>query len=187
MSFFWTAACVKIRPCYFRTKTHYLFKVNNRNSKKRGKIYWRCNLKLEACNFIKIIIVIIITIIIIIIIKIITQPWMLFTFSKTSLRRLGCRKIVTLKTSCWRLEDMSWRRLEDMSWTCLEDMSWRRYGDMFTGDIWSNNLNLNLTKLRFRNLYPTNSRQIQNGLIRTQLFRYSSYFETQVSCLFQEL
>ena len=52
-----------------------------------------------------------------------------FTFSKTSWRR----KIVTLKTSWRRLEDMSWRRLEDMSWRCLEDVLERN--KMFTGDI----------------------------------------------------
>ena len=68
---------------------------------------------------------------------------------KTSSRRLGRRKIVTLKTSSrrledmsWRcLEDMSWRRLEDMSWRCLEDMPWRPLKDfmetnkILTGDI----------------------------------------------------
>ena len=44
-------------------------------------------------------------------------------------RRLGRRKIVTLKTFWRRLEDMSWRRLEDISWRRLEDMSWRCLGD----------------------------------------------------------
>ena len=48
---------------------------------------------------------------------------------KTSSRRYGRRKIVTLKTSWWRLEDMSWRRLEDLSWRRLEDISWRRLED----------------------------------------------------------
>ena len=43
-----------------------------------------------------------------------------FTSSKTFWRRLGRRKIVTLKTSSRRLEDMSWRRLEDMSWRRLQ-------------------------------------------------------------------
>ena len=41
-------------------------------------------------------------------------------------KRLGRRKIVTLKTSWRRLEDLFWRRLEDISWRCLEDISWRR-------------------------------------------------------------
>ena len=52
------------------------------------------------------------------------------TSCKTSWRRLGRRKIVTLKTSWRRLKDISWRRLEEMSWRGLEDMSWRRLGDM---------------------------------------------------------
>ena len=37
-----------------------------------------------------------------------------FSSSKTSWRRLGRRRTVTLK--------MSWRPLEDMSWRCLEDV-----------------------------------------------------------------
>ena len=49
---------------------------------------------------------------------------------KTSWRRLGRRKIVTLNTSWRLLEDMSWRRLEDMSGRSLEDMSWRRLEDL---------------------------------------------------------
>ena len=70
-----------------------------------------------------------------------------FTSSKTSWRRLGRRKIVTLKTSSRRLEDMSWRRLQHvfsvtilrlarrledvledeklLRWRRLEDTSWR--------------------------------------------------------------
>ena len=55
------------------------------------------------------------------------------TSRKMSWRRLGRQKIVTLKTSWRRLEDMSWRRLEDMSWRCLEDVLERN--KMFTGDI----------------------------------------------------
>ena len=60
---------------------------------------------------------------------------------QASWRRLRRRKIVTLKTSWRRLEDMSWRRLDDMSWRCLEEMSWRRLEDIMetnkilTGDI----------------------------------------------------
>ena len=37
-------------------------------------------------------------------------------------RRLGERKVVTLKTSSRRLGDMPWRRLEDIPWRCLEDV-----------------------------------------------------------------
>ena len=52
---------------------------------------------------------------------------------KTSSGRLGRRKIVTLKTS--------WRRLEDMSWRCLEDMSWRPLKDfMETNKILTGNI-----------------------------------------------
>ena len=46
-------------------------------------------------------------------------------FSETVLRlprRLGQRKIVTLKMSSRRLEPMSWRRFEDMSWWRLENI-----------------------------------------------------------------
>ena len=46
---------------------------------------------------------------------------------KTSWRRLGRRKIVTLRTSWRRLEDMSWRHVLK---TCLEDIPWRHYGDI---------------------------------------------------------
>ena len=88
-----------------------------------------------------------------------------FTSSKTSWRHLvrclGRRKIVMLKTS--------WRRLEDMSWRCLEDISWRRLEDtmernkILTGDL--TNLYAYLTNLYFTNLYPTILRRIQNALI----------------------
>ena len=53
-----------------------------------------------------------------------------FTSFKTSSRCLGRRKLVTLKTSWRRLQDMSWRRLEDKSWRRLEDMSWRCLEDI---------------------------------------------------------
>ena len=99
---------------------------------------------------------------------------------KTSSRRLGRRKIVTLNTSWRLLEDMSWRRLEDMSWRSLEDMSWRCLEDMFwrrledtmernkilTGDL--TNLNMYLTNLYFTNLYLAILRRIHNALITTQ-------------------
>ena len=45
---------------------------------------------------------------------------------KTSSRRLGRQKIVTLKTF--------WRRLEDMSWRCLKDAL--ELNKMFTGDMY---------------------------------------------------
>ena len=37
-------------------------------------------------------------------------------------RHLERQKIVTLKTSSRRLEDISWRYLEDMSWRCLQNV-----------------------------------------------------------------
>ena len=59
-------------------------------------------------------------------------PWR--HLAKTFWRRLGRRKIVTLRPS--------WRRLEDMSWRCLEDISGRLLKDfmetnkILTGDIY---------------------------------------------------
>ena len=52
---------------------------------------------------------------------------------KTSSRHLGRRKIVTLKTSSRRLQDMSWRCLKDISWRRLQDVS--KPNKIFTGDI----------------------------------------------------
>ena len=45
-----------------------------------------------------------------------------FLSPKTSWRRLGRQKIVTLKTSRRLIEDMPWRRPEDMSWKHLQDV-----------------------------------------------------------------
>ena len=45
---------------------------------------------------------------------------------KASSRGLGRQKIVALKTSSRRLENISWRSLKDMSWRSLEDIPWRR-------------------------------------------------------------
>ena len=89
-------------------------------------------------------------------------------------RRLGRQKIVTLKKS--------WRRLEDVLKTCPEDVlkkcwrhilrtSWRHYGDKQNshwGYLYLTNLNVYLTNLYFTNLYLTILRRIQNSLIRTQ-------------------
>ena len=111
-------------------------------------------------------------------------------------RRLEGRKILTLRTSSKRLqdmsqrhlEDMSWRSLEDMSWRRLEDMSWRRLEDMswryvlktswrqtkclpgiFASDHGLlTNLNQYLTNLYLIKLYFTNLRRIQNASIRIQ-------------------
>ena len=45
-----------------------------------------------------------------------------FSSPKTSWRRLGRQKIVTLKTSRRLIEDMPWRRPEDMSRKHLQDV-----------------------------------------------------------------
>ena len=83
--------------------------------------------------------------------------------SKTSWRRLGRRKIVTLKTSWRRLQDMSWRRLEDV----LDiNKMFTRISVLIHGLL--RNLNQYLTNLYLTNLYFTNLRRIQNALIRTQ-------------------
>ena len=71
------------------------------------------------------------------------------TSCKTFWRRLGRRKIVTLTTSSWCVEDMSWRRLEDV----ISHLT---------------NLNVYLRNLYCTNLYLTNLSRIQNGLFRTQ-------------------
>ena len=95
---------------------------------------------------------------------------------RTSSRRLERRKIVTLKTSWRRLEDMFWRRLKGMSWRRLEEVleinkMFTRISVLIRGLL--RNLNQYLT-----NLYFTNLRKIQNALIRTQsaeLFRNRHY------------
>ena len=80
------------------------------------------------------------------------------TSRKTSWRRLGRRKIVTLKTSSRRLEDMSWRPLEDI----METKQNPYWGCLY--------LNMYLTNLYFKNLYLTILRRIQNTSIRTHHF-----------------
>ena len=108
---------------------------------------------------------------------------------KTSWRWLGRQKFVMLKTSSRRLKDISWRSLEDMSWNVLKTYS-KRLGDkknVSWGYLYLTNLNMYLTNLYFTNVYLTNLRPIQKAFIRTQKFRYLSYFETQAAFLFWEL
>ena len=87
---------------------------------------------------------------------------------KISWRRLGRRKIVTLKTSSIRLEDMSWRLLEDMSWRPLK-VWWRQTKYLLGISVYSSwdltNLNVYLTSLYFTNLYLTTLKRIQNALL----------------------
>ena len=104
---------------------------------------------------------------------------------KTSSRRLGRRKIVTLKMPSRRLEDIPWRRLEDMSWRRLEDISWRRLEEISWRRLQdvletkkclpgisvskkSKCVYFDLTNLYLTNLHLTNLRRIQNALVRTQ-------------------
>ena len=86
--------------------------------------------------------------------------------AKTSSIRLGRQKIVMLKTSSRRLEDMSWRLLEGISWRRLQDVS--EANKKFTGYLYLTNLNVYLTKSLFHKLYQRNLRQIQNASLRTQ-------------------
>ena len=107
------------------------------------------------------------------------------TSCKTSSRPLGRRKIVTLKTSWRRFEDISWRRLEDMSWkrledvlkTCLEDLLkilWRQTKYLQGISVYLSRdltkLNVYLTSLYFTNLYLTTLKRIQNALITGDWF-----------------
>ena len=86
---------------------------------------------------------------------------------KTSSKRLGRRKIVTLKTS-WRrlkdmfsrrLKDMFSRRLKDMFSRLFQDMSSRRLQDVYWEYLYLKNLNLYLINLYLTYLYPTNQGQ----------------------------
>ena len=98
---------------------------------------------------------------------------------KTSWRRLPRRKIVTLK--------MSWGHVLKTSWRHALKTSWRHYGykqNTYWGLTNLTNLNVYLTNLYFTNLHLTILRRIQNALIRTQWFHYSSYFGTEAASLF---
>ena len=69
---------------------------------------------------------------------------------KTSWRRPGRRKIVTLKTS--------WRHVLKMSWRHVLNPSWRHYGDKqnsYRGYLHLTNLYVFLTNIYFTNLYLT--------------------------------
>ena len=84
------------------------------------------------------------------------------------------------------LEDILKKCLEDIFKTCLEDvfkMSWRQ-AKCFLGISVSNKSKCISNKLYLTNLYLANLRRIQNPLIRTQQFRDSSNFKTQVAFLF---
>ena len=100
------------------------------------------------------------------------QFFVLKTSPKTSWRRLGRRKIVTLKTC---LEDALKTRLEGhvlkTSWRHVLKTSSRHLADKQNfcwRYLYLTNLNVYLTNLYLTNLYLANLRWIQNALIRTQ-------------------
>ena len=113
------------------------------------------------------------------------------TSSKTSSRRLGRRKIVTLKACRRRLEDMPWRRYKDMSWRRFEDVlkmfqrhllktSWIHYGDKqstYWGYLYLTNLNVYLRNLYLADLHLTILKRVQNALSRTRQFNISLILE----------
>ena len=77
-----------------------------------------------------------------------------------------------LKTS-WETKNCYAEFVFKTSWRHVFKTSWRRYRD---------NRNAYWAYLYLTNL--TNLRWIQNALIRTQSFQYSSYFKTQAASLF---
>ena len=80
------------------------------------------------------------------------------------MRRLGKWKVVSVETSWRHVLKTSPQRLGDK-----QNVYWRF--------LYLQNLNLYLTNLYLTTLYLTNLRKIQNALIRTQQFQYSSYSE----------
>ena len=113
-----------------------------------------------------------------------------FSSSKTSSRRMLKTYLEEVLKTC--LEDVLKTCLEDVLKTCLEDVfktSWRQTKCLLeiSRYLHLTNLNVNLTILYFINLYLTNLRRIQNASVRTELFRYSSYFEIQAAFLYSEL
>ena len=85
------------------------------------------------------------------------------TSSKTSWRRLGRRKIVTLNTS--------WRHVLKTSWRHILKTSSRHLGgkqNFYWWYLYLTNLNVHLTNPCFTNLYLSNLSRIQNASLRTQ-------------------
>ena len=77
----------------------------------------------------------------------------------------------------------SWRHVFRMSWRHVLKTAWWQK-NVYLRHLHLANLNVHLINLYFSNIYLTNLRRIQNALIRTQKFRYPSYFETQAAFLF---
>ena len=98
---------------------------------------------------------------------------------KTSWKTKNCYAENVLK--------MSWGHVLKTSWRHALKTSWRHYGykqNTYWGLTNLTNLNVYLTNLYFTNLHLTILRRIQNALIRTQWFHYSSYFGTEAASLF---
>ena len=91
------------------------------------------------------------------------------TSRKTSSRRLGRRKIVTLKTCLRHALKTSWKHVLKTS---------RRQTKFLLVIFVSKKSKCVSNKSLFHKLCLRNLRRIQNASLRTQLFRYSSYFET---------
>ena len=92
-----------------------------------------------------------------------------------------------LKRSWRNVLKMSWGHVLKTSWRHALKTSWRNYGykqNTYWGLTNLTNLNVYLTNLYFTNLHLTILRRIQNALIRTQWFHYSSYFGTEAASLF---
>ena len=93
--------------------------------------------------------------------------------ARTPWRRLGRRKIVTLKTPWRHVLKTSWRDVLKMSWRHVLKTSWRHYGDKqntYWGYLYLTNLNVYLTNPYLTNLHLTILRRIQNALSRAHHF-----------------
>ena len=91
------------------------------------------------------------------------------TSRKTSGRRLGRQKIVTLKTSSRRLEETPWRYVLKASWRHTLQMSWRQAKFLLVISV-SNKSKCVSNKSLFHKLCLRNLRRIQNASLRTHNF-----------------
>ena len=97
--------------------------------------------------------------------------------ANTSWRRLGRRKIVALK--------MSWRHILKTSGRHVLKTSWRQTKCLLGISLSNKSKSVSDKSISHISI-SDKSRRIQNPLIRTQQFQYSSYLETQ-AFLFWEL
>ena len=101
---------------------------------------------------------------------------------KTSWKTKNCYAEDVFKTSWRHFLKKSWRHVLKTYWRHIFKTSSRCFGgkqNFYWWYLYLTNLNVYLTNLCFTNLYLTNLRQIQNASLRTQQFRFSSYFETR--------